>query len=282
MIAYHQPVVQSDLVDMRGNSAYDHIRDLKERGLVKAEPHGRTRLLSTTPLFADYFGLEENDPEAIRKKIIELSKEQSGKEGMDRWLGRRFIGFTPMFASLPELCGIKDFRIINAYSPTEEELAAMDTIQRLVISKGYREKVEKHYAGEILEAGSTTFEDLTEIMELLKVNGDPEMIAEAVGKIGQIREELVSKAMTIGIKAFPETDMIARILNDLRIGISPDGIRIAPDYGTAGDGREIGADADILVPTHDSSDEGLIERVTEKYECIIKGLKEKEGAVQGV
>jgi segregation and condensation protein B len=45
MIAYHQPLTQSDLVRIRGNSAYPHVRELEERGLISVAPKGRTRLL---------------------------------------------------------------------------------------------------------------------------------------------------------------------------------------------------------------------------------------------
>jgi len=276
MIAYHQPVVQSDIVDLRGNTAYDHIKDLIGRGLVEAVPHGRTKLLSTTPLFADYFNLKENDPEAIRKKIIELSKEQSGKEGLDRWLGRRFIGFTPMYASLAKLCGIKEFKVVNAYNPSEEELDVLDTVYKLIISKGYKEKVSTHYAGEIIEAGSTTFDDVIGIMEILKESGDPETVEQSISHVKELREEYVSKAMTIGLKAYPATDMISRILNELHIGISPEGIKIAPDYGTGSDGVDIDPDAALFIPTHKSIDGNIIERVSKKYETIINGLKGRE------
>lgn len=273
MIAYHQPVIQSDIVDLRGNTAYDHIRELISRGLVEATPKGRSKLLTTTLLFADYFNLEENNPEAIRKKIMELSREQSGKEGLDRWLGRRFIGFTPMYESLADLCGIKEFKVVDAYNPTEEDLDTLDTVFKLIISNGYKERVSAHYAGEIIEVGSTTFDDLIGIMEALKESGDPEIAEQSISRVRELREEYVSKAMTIGLKAYPATEMVARILNDLHIGISPEGVKIAPDYGKGSDGDEIDSNAALLVPTHKSIDGDIIERVAKKYETIIKGLK---------
>ncbi|MBP2030716.1 segregation and condensation protein B [Methanohalophilus levihalophilus] len=273
MIAYHQPVIQSDIVDLRGNTAYDHIKELIGRGLVEAEPQGRSKILTTTLLFADYFNLEENNPEAIRKKIMELSREQSGKEGLDRWLGRRYIGFTPMYESLAELCGIKDFKVVNAYSPTEEDLDTLDTVFKLIISKGYTEKVSTNYAGEIIEAGSTTFDDIIGIMEILKESGDPEITEQNISRVKELREEYVSKAMTIELKAYPATEMVSRILNDLHIGISPEGVKIAPDYGTTSDSTEIDSDAALLIPTHKSIDGNIVERVSKKYETIINGLK---------
>ncbi|NPE30250.1 SMC-Scp complex subunit ScpB [Methanococcoides sp. SA1] len=276
MVAYHQPVVQSELVDMRGNSVYDHIRELKDRGFIEAVPHGRTKLLQTTPLFADYFGLDRNEPESIKKKIVELSRQQSGKEGLDRWLGRKFIGFTPMYRSLVDLCGIKDYRTINAYDPTEEELDELADVYKLVITKGYTEKVTDNYDGEILEVRSTTFEDLLDAIKLLENVSDPETVKESIELITELRERYVSKALVISKKVRPATDMIARIVSDLRLGISTDGVVIAPDYGTSSEGMNVAEGADILVPTHSSIEGDLIERVCKKYDAIIDGLKKLE------
>ena len=276
MIAYHQPVVQSDIVDMRGNKAYDHIRELQDRGFIESTPHGRTKLLSTTPLFADYFGLEKNKPELIRNKMIELSKQQSGKEGLDRWLGRRFVGFTPMYESLAQMCGIKDYRMVDAYNPTEDELQTLDTVYKMVISRGYKEEVEKHYSGEIIEAGSTTFDDLAEAVNILKSEGDPARVKETLELLEELKNEYRSRAMTISARVTPQTEMVARIVKDLHIGVSKDGILIAPDYETNTSGEEIGRKADILVPSHRNLEGGLIERVKSKYDAVIKGLRKAE------
>jgi segregation and condensation protein B len=59
-IAYRQPVLQSQVVDVRGHHAYDHLRQLEDMGLISRERVGRTRLLRTTGFFADYFGLSHD------------------------------------------------------------------------------------------------------------------------------------------------------------------------------------------------------------------------------
>lgn len=55
IIAYKQPIMQCDLVKIRGNKSYDHVHTLKERELVTSEKSGRTRILKVTPKFYDYF-----------------------------------------------------------------------------------------------------------------------------------------------------------------------------------------------------------------------------------
>jgi len=60
VIAYKQPVLQSEVVKLRGNKAYDHIKYLRENEFINSEPHGRTRLLKLCPKFFDYFDVAED------------------------------------------------------------------------------------------------------------------------------------------------------------------------------------------------------------------------------
>ncbi|MGP8321285.1 MAG: SMC-Scp complex subunit ScpB [Methanosarcinaceae archaeon] len=277
MIAYHQPVIQSDLVDMRGNAAYDHIRELKERGFIVAVPHGRTKMLRTTPMFADYFEIESNDPETIKKKIVDLSHQQSGQSGLDRWLGRKVLAVTPMYESLMGMCGIDDYLVIKAYDPTDEEIDKLVDVNKMVISKGYTERVRKHYDGEIIEVSSTTFTDLIDAIEALEGTYDETKAQECIERLKDLKERYASKALVISKKVQPATDMITRIINDLRIGVSANGVLIAPDYETSSEGVKVGKDADILVPTHKNLEIDLIKRVSLKYDAIIDGLGELDG-----
>ncbi len=59
VIAYNSPVLQKEVVDIRGNGAYDHINQLIERNFIKSEKEGRTKLLSVTQYFLDYFELDD-------------------------------------------------------------------------------------------------------------------------------------------------------------------------------------------------------------------------------
>ena len=57
MIAYNHPMTQSDLVKARGNKAYEHVRELVDRDLIRADKQGRTLLLHVTDNFLQYFDL---------------------------------------------------------------------------------------------------------------------------------------------------------------------------------------------------------------------------------
>ncbi|OYT50180.1 SMC-Scp complex subunit ScpB [Thermoplasmatales archaeon ex4484_36] len=79
LIAYHQPVPQSMLVKLLGCRVYDHVKQLKEMGLISWEPYGNSKLLKTTERFADYFGIERGNKDAIREYL--MRKLKINKEG---------------------------------------------------------------------------------------------------------------------------------------------------------------------------------------------------------
>lgn len=66
LIAYHQPVLQSDLKEMVGPKVYDHIGELTELGLVRKRVHERSFLLVTSDRFPEYFGIPASDREGIK------------------------------------------------------------------------------------------------------------------------------------------------------------------------------------------------------------------------
>jgi len=80
LIAYKKPVIQSEIVKMRGNKAYDHIKLLREQGFVTSEPKGRSRLLDLSPKFYDYFDLVENQ---LTEKLIEEKPKENNPQNED-------------------------------------------------------------------------------------------------------------------------------------------------------------------------------------------------------
>lgn len=57
VIAYQAPVLQSQVVKMRGQRAYGHIGDLVARGFVAAKEQGPTKVLTVTEELLRYFGV---------------------------------------------------------------------------------------------------------------------------------------------------------------------------------------------------------------------------------
>ena len=73
LVAYKQPITQAEVVKVIGNRAYEYVKRLEERGLIKTAKYSRTKALIATKEFANYFGLEK--PEDIKKFFEEMTKE---------------------------------------------------------------------------------------------------------------------------------------------------------------------------------------------------------------
>ncbi len=72
IIAYHEPIKQSDIVKVVGNRTYDYIKNLESRGLITSEKKSRTKMLKTTPQFEEYFGVRKGE----LKKLVENNEMQ--------------------------------------------------------------------------------------------------------------------------------------------------------------------------------------------------------------
>jgi len=66
IVAAKQPVKQSLIVKFQGNKTYGYITGLEDKGLIKTEKYGRTKIITTTPDFEKYFG---KSSEEIRKVL---------------------------------------------------------------------------------------------------------------------------------------------------------------------------------------------------------------------
>jgi len=58
LIAYRGPIKQAEVVRIRGQRAYAHVKELVKRGFVRARKEGTTKILEVTEEFLAYFGLE--------------------------------------------------------------------------------------------------------------------------------------------------------------------------------------------------------------------------------
>ena len=74
MIALKEPIRQTDLKELRGSNAYEHVQELLEKGLISRtrDKNGRSYNLKTTPKFAEYFKLK-GDTRSLAK-LLEVDK----------------------------------------------------------------------------------------------------------------------------------------------------------------------------------------------------------------
>ena len=67
-IAFRQPILQTQVVDVRGHHSYGHLKQLEDMELISREGVGKKRLIRTTQFFADFFGLS-NDLRAMKRQL---------------------------------------------------------------------------------------------------------------------------------------------------------------------------------------------------------------------
>lgn len=56
IVALRQPIFQSEIVKIQGNKAYNYIKSLEKKKLIKTEKAGRTKKINITKDFERYFG----------------------------------------------------------------------------------------------------------------------------------------------------------------------------------------------------------------------------------
>ncbi len=89
VVAWKAPVLQSDVIRLRTNKAYDHIAEIEDAGFISREKHGRTQLIKLTQRFYDYFDVHSEADikdrfkgfkEAVEKKAKEAEPVQEGQQ----------------------------------------------------------------------------------------------------------------------------------------------------------------------------------------------------------
>ena len=75
VIAWKAPVLQSNVIKIRTNKAYDHIAALEKSGFIASEKHGRSQMIKLTERFFKYFDLKSQ--EEVRDKLKGLSEAPS-------------------------------------------------------------------------------------------------------------------------------------------------------------------------------------------------------------
>jgi segregation and condensation protein B len=76
IIAYKEPVQQSEIIKIQGNKAYSYLKDLRKRNLINMEKKGRTKQITLTGEFERYFGEEK---EKIKERLESSQKRREAK-----------------------------------------------------------------------------------------------------------------------------------------------------------------------------------------------------------
>ncbi len=84
IIAWKYPILQADVIKLRGPVAYEHMRELETRGYVEKERFGRSYKIKLTKKFFEYFDLPSDEakqaflkhvPPELLQEAENISKE---------------------------------------------------------------------------------------------------------------------------------------------------------------------------------------------------------------
>ncbi len=91
VIAWKYPILQSDVIKIRTNKAYDHLKELEESGFISRTKFGRTNKIKLTDKFFTYFDLPHDQkkanekfgeliPDKVKKKLDKIKKDIDKQE----------------------------------------------------------------------------------------------------------------------------------------------------------------------------------------------------------
>lgn len=74
-IAFHQPVDQKQVIEVRGTHVYSQLRTMENMGLINRDrKEDRSYSITTTPFFSDYFGFSHN-PAYTKLQLKQIFKQ---------------------------------------------------------------------------------------------------------------------------------------------------------------------------------------------------------------
>ena len=88
LIAYHQPVTQSNLKRLLGAKVYEHVDVLDQLGLIRARKIGQTKILTTTPRFCEYFGISEVSKDGVKSWLAKKVGVKTGSGTIEEFLDK--------------------------------------------------------------------------------------------------------------------------------------------------------------------------------------------------
>jgi segregation and condensation protein B len=89
IIAWKAPVLQSEIIDIRHNKAYDHIAELEELGFIKKEKKGRSFVLKLAEKFYEYFDV--SGAKGIREVFSKVVGETKGQKKVEEYDEKELI-----------------------------------------------------------------------------------------------------------------------------------------------------------------------------------------------
>lgn len=139
VIAWKHPCMQSDVIKIRTNKAYDHIKELEELGFITKEKKGRSYLLKVTNKFREYFELPGH--EDIKKVFKDVEEEFSEEK-----LGQLEVVEEKMAEAVPHKLGKMD--VIDI--PKKKEEPVLEVVE---VPEEKKEEIKEEVSEEKQEKG---------------------------------------------------------------------------------------------------------------------------------
>lgn len=80
VIAWKYPIIQSEIIKLRGSSAYEHMKLLEEQGFIAKEKYQRTFKVKLMPKFFEYFDLPSAEAKQAFIKQVPLPVLQEAED----------------------------------------------------------------------------------------------------------------------------------------------------------------------------------------------------------
>ena len=211
VIAFKYPILQSDLIKLRTNKAYDHLVELESSGYISRQKKGRTNLIKLTEKFFKYFDLTEESlkekfkdfesiSQAIKSKEEEVDKIKLEQKKRAEDLGKEDEKIKKEIESLDEAG--EDYAIpLKTYETTEEahDKKEDSKIEGNPKEKKIDEKKEKHKDSEVIDVNEVKTEEL-------KHESSQENNEQKEKLVMQVHEEKKHKKKSHGVKLTPDME----------------------------------------------------------------------------
>ncbi|MBI2102042.1 SMC-Scp complex subunit ScpB [Candidatus Woesearchaeota archaeon] len=228
IIAFKYPILQSDLIKLRTNKAYDHLAELEKSGYISRQKHSRTNLIKLTEKFFRYFDLTEEKlkedfrdfdgiAKAIKEKEVEVERIKEEQRKKAEELKKEDEKIKKEIESLDE--SGEEFKVpLETYGAKPKEIVAEEFEQEgaLVVEK------EKLGDMEVIEDEVQKTAPKREIKRdeesiQTPINEKPARIFEE--KKGMEKSSKKPKKKTEGIKLTPEMEkMVDEKVEDMLQG----------------------------------------------------------------
>lgn len=125
VIAYKYPkVLQSEVIDIRGGGAYEHMAELEKLGFISREPSGRSYAVKLTEKFFNYFDVKGGRD--IREVFKNVKVPKKATADAQKTLGDLQVVDTQQESNTPkqDLNGMAVVDVAPAPEKTQEEIQA--------------------------------------------------------------------------------------------------------------------------------------------------------------